>query len=527
MSIADLRITEVHYNPSAGTPPFLEITNTGTDSVASGDFFVGNSDYGPQYYQVIGPNAILAPTIPAGATLVLVPSVPDTTGEVFVPPVPISQAEFEAAYGPLPDGAVYYNYPAFFVGPEPNPFNGDAGYTIGGLDIFGDSVYIPGGAALGQSAQVDSDGNVTFGTPTPGLSGVTAPVGPTAGDDVLEGGDAPTTLSLLDGDDTWTGVSDPASFVVGQYTDTIFGGNGNDGLFGGIGNDALSGDRDDDLIDGGDGNDNAWGGQGDDDLFGGAGLDRINGNSGDDNLFGGDGGDIIRGGKGEDYVEGGDQSDIIYGGAQSDLLYGGKGDDMVKGGAGADLMFGGSGNDVMNGGSFDDEIYGDHGEDKIAGGAGDDLIFGGISDDKLNGNTGDDIVFGGRGNDKLTGGDGNDELDGGQQGDRLFGGDGEDILHGSLGDDRLTGGADADTFVFAGTVNSDIITDFEVGVDKIDVTAYGPISPEDALDAFTQVGADVVIDLGGNGDITLQGIALEDLSLDDFIYLPDDIFVVG
>ena len=58
MSIADLRITEVHYNPESGTPPFLEITNTGTTPVSSGDFFVGNSDYFPQYYEVIGPNAI-------------------------------------------------------------------------------------------------------------------------------------------------------------------------------------------------------------------------------------------------------------------------------------------------------------------------------------------------------------------------------------------------------------------------------------------------------------------------------------
>ncbi|MGJ8625261.1 MAG: calcium-binding protein, partial [Yoonia sp.] len=190
-----------------------------------------------------------------------------------------------------------------------------------------------------------------------------------------------------------------------------------------------------------------------------------------------------------------------------------------------DLIYGGSGNDKIGGGTFDDVIYGDHGKDKANGGSGDDVIYGGASNDLLNGNSGDDELFGGTGNDKLTGGTGDDILDGGSQGDRLFGGDGEDILHGSIGDDELTGGADADSFVFAGTVNDDIITDFEVGVDQIDMTDYGPFSNVDVVALLSQSGDDVVLDLGHHGTVTMQDIDLGDLSLTDFVYIPEDVLV--
>ena len=108
----------------------------------------------------------------------------------------------------------------------------------------------------------------------------------------------------------------------------------------------------------------------------------------------------------------------------------------------------------------------------------------------------------------------------------MDGGAGEDVLFGGLGHDELTGGADADTFVFAGVVNNDIITDFEVGIDQIDFTAYGPISEVDAVAIASQPGSDVVLDLGSNGKVTLQGITLEDLSLDDFVFTADTLVVV-
>lgn len=127
----------------------------------------------------------------------------------------------------------------------------------------------------------------------------------------------------------------------------------------------------------------------------------------------------------------------------------------------------------------------------------------------LNANDGADVLDGGKGNDILRGGNGNDSLDGGKQ------------------SDTMNGGADADTFVFAGSINENIITDFETGIDQIDFTAYGPISDADAMAIASQAGKHVLLDLGSNGRVTLLNTDLGDLSLDDFIYIQDDIFVVG
>ncbi len=75
------------------------------------------------------------------------------------------------------------------------------------------------------------------------------------------------------------------------------------------------------------------------------------------------------------------------------------------------------------------------------------------------------FVYGLGGSDELSGTTGNDNLDGGE---------GDDTLVGGLGDDTLTGGPGADTFVYlseADSPNSDTITDFEHGFDRIDLTA--------------------------------------------------------
>ncbi|GIT91433.1 hypothetical protein JANAI62_18900 [Jannaschia pagri] len=71
-----------------------------------------------------------------------------------------------------------------------------------------------------------------------------------------------------------------------------------------------------------------------------------------------------------------------------------------------------------------------------------------------NGTTGDDV---------LAGADGDD---------RLLGGDGDDILMDGAGNDVLTGGAGADVFVFHPDGEADRISDFEVGVDRLDLSGW-------------------------------------------------------
>ena len=69
----------------------------------------------------------------------------------------------------------------------------------------------------------------------------------------------------------------------------------------------------------------------------------------------------------------------------------------------------------------------------------------------INGEAGDDSLWGSNGNDTINGGDGNDTLFGGS------------------GTDTLTGGADSDSFQFTATAGSNVITDFDVSGDTIEL----------------------------------------------------------
>jgi Ca2+-binding RTX toxin-like protein len=119
--------------------------------------------------------------------------------------------------------------------------------------------------------------------------------------------------------------------------------------------------------------------------------------------------------------------------------------------------------------------------------------------DKIVGKSFKDQLFGKGGNDSLKGQDGNDELNGG------------------TGNDTLTGdkpdGSFKDTFVFGKNSGKDVITDFDVKKDVIEIAKgiNGIKKAADVLDHAKQKGKDVVIDLGGGNKITLNGVDLKDL----------------
>jgi Ca2+-binding RTX toxin-like protein len=77
----------------------------------------------------------------------------------------------------------------------------------------------------------------------------------------------------------------------------------------------------------------------------------------------------------------------------------------------------------------------------------------------------------------------------------LIGGNGGDALCGGLGRDILTGGSDADFFQFVTVADSgngaskrDVITDFESGIDRIDLRAIDADTKTRGIDdAFTFV----------------------------------------
>ncbi len=121
-----------------------------------------------------------------------------------------------------------------------------------------------------------------------------------------------------------------------------------------------------------------------------------------------------------------------------------------------------------------DQILGFAGDDHLSGAAGADRLIGGRGEDSLFGQKGADQLFGGAGADLLKGQQGRDRVVGGAGQDLLYGGAGRDRLIGGRGDDRLAGGAGEDRFVFKrgahdAQVDHDVIVDYEVGVDVIDL----------------------------------------------------------
>ena len=142
-------------------------------------------------------------------------------------------------------------------------------------------------------------------------------------------------------------------------------------------------------------------------------------------------------------------------------------------------------------------------------------MFGSNKSDRLDGAEGNDELFGGRGNDRLFGGIGND---------KLFGGSGNDILSGGFGRDFYHGGDGADLFKTTSMkVESTalVIDDFQVGVDRIDLSPFG-ISSFDQLQILLETKAsDTFFAISYNGrysNISLRNVSRDELTSADFIY---------
>lgn len=105
-------------------------------------------------------------------------------------------------------------------------------------------------------------------------------------------------------------------------------------------------------------------------------------------------------------------------------------------------------------------------------------------------------------NNTMTGGAGPETLLGLGGNDTLNGMGGADFLVGGAGRDKLTGGAGKDHFVFAEASHisektatgflGDVITDFQSGVDKIDLKAIDASETLDGKSDFVWVGEDKI-----------------------------------
>jgi serralysin len=156
-----------------------------------------------------------------------------------------------------------------------------------------------------------------------------------------------------------------------------------------------------------------------------------------------------------------------------------------------------------------------------SGTAANDTIYGTSGKDVIKGLAGNDRLYGGAGADVIVGGSGNDAIKGGAGNDREYGGTGRDVLSGDAGNDVLKGGLDADTFRFRGRWGDDRITDFQSGLDCIDLRrselSFGELSVSQRdMDGDGRVD-DVLI--RGNGQtITLLNEKVPGIGASDFLF---------
>jgi serralysin len=382
---------------------------------------------------------------------------------------------------------------------------------------------ISGGA--GNDTLYGGDGNDTLegGTGNDTLSGG-------AGDDILNTADGGVdTLSGGTGNDTYS-IYNSANIIIenaGEGTDTIWTnvsytiaanvekmylvgavngtGNSGDNIIVGYG-------VGDNIIDGGAGNDNLDGGAGNDTLYGGDGNDTLEAGAGNDMLYGGAGDDILNtagggvgtlaGGTGNDTYSIYNSADIIIENANEGIdnvwstvsytlaanvenLYlvgavngtGNSGDNIIVGyGIGNNIIDGGAGNDTLDGGIGADTMIGGTGNDTyIVDNIGDLVTETSTSSTEIDTVKSsidytlvlnvENLVLTGTGAISGSGNALNNSITGNSAANIIYGGGGNDLLIGGLG---------ADTFQFRNQIEGiDTIGDFEVGIDKINLSAAG------------------------------------------------------
>lgn len=257
-------------------------------------------------------------------------------------------------------------------------------------------------------------------------------------------------------------------------------------------------------------------------------IGNVNFAAGDD-VYDGSGGRVLGKidlGIGNDVATGGDRDDYFLANASDgfDVIYGGLGLDTYD--ASSETSFG-LRVDLVAGlaqypmtGTIDsifsiERVVGTGASDVMRGANVAETLSGGGGNDTITARGGDDILYGGNGVDQLDGQDGNDVIAGGGGGDVMRGGAGMDVLISDAGKDTMTGGADADSFVFTGFLErtsgfgnyiADVITDFQVGSDKIDLSALDANDFDVGNPAFTWVGLGPATAQGQAGYSTAGGI---------------------
>jgi hypothetical protein len=215
------------------------------------------------------------------------------------------------------------------------------------------------------------------------------------------------------------------------------------------------------------------------------------------------------------------------GSSSKDVLNGTAGRDLLDGLGGADRMAGGTGDDTYKVNTSGDIVVERAWE-------GIDTVLSTASSFTLSSNV-ENLTLVGAGRQTGIGNEGGNVLISNAAEGVLLGNGGHDILISNRGADIMTGGSQSDTFMFNVAATSGgirHIVDFQVGVDKIDLSAVmtlylGPNPFADGhilLQANGQGGTNVVIDLDGPGAAAgvlvtaIDGLSPASLSHADFYW---------
>ncbi len=215
----------------------------------------------------------------------------------------------------------------------------------------------------------------------------------------------------------------------------------------------------------------------------------------------------VVGSSGDDLILGNDEFNILDGGAGNDAIHSFGGADIIIGGEGSDTALFTAGPGVV----LDlDEFGNGVAEVNAPDGATLDQVFG---FENINGSNNAGSPNGG--NDILSGNSGENVLRG-QAGDDILNGEGgDDVLEGGAGNDILIGGEGADIFTFGPGFGTDVILDFQIGLDRLDFSDFGPDFASSV--SVTQEGRDAVFSFGSEGGLRLEGVDSALLNDDDFI----------
>ncbi|KMK63978.1 putative calcium-binding protein [Puniceibacterium sp. IMCC21224] len=313
-----------------------------------------------------------------------------------------------------------------------------------------------------------------------------------------------------DGNDTLNGSSD---------VDLMFGNGGNDLLLGLSANDILLGGAGNDTLDGGDGNDGLFGGDGSDTLLISAGSDTLAGYLLEDaasdssidtldasavslDILDTSGITVTYTGVGEGSVDYDGTSRFFGIEAVVGTLLG----DVMTGAAGNEIFSGGLGNDTLSGGAGNDLLQGEGENDTLLLGSGADTLVGGTGSDTLSGaslGSGMSLVFDGVGSGRVTVESDVSEFSGIEA---VQGSDLADTLTGGSGSDNLSGGLGNDVII--GGAGSDTTT---VSASLLDTTIYSTdsgfrIVSDDGDDSFAGIETYIF------SDVTLSSTELAQLA---------------